>query len=126
MTSTTITPEIFQNLGYNVEQMNDSEKVTLVRRRVVYEELVVSKDEFNEINEKIKTNDDDEFYLSNLKMEDIGFPDLPAEEVKYTAFQGDVTSFTDDAIAFMFTDIFWSDPYEPVNLATHQITLTAS
>ena len=113
--------KIANTLGYNLEEMNDSEKVTLVRRRVVYEELVMSKDEFYAINEKIKNNNNDEFYLSELEMEDIGFHDLSIDETQYTAFQGDVTSFTDDAIAFMFTDTFWADPYEPVNLATTTI-----
>ena len=117
MNTTQLHPAFAMNLGYDVNAMNDSEKVTLVRRRVVYEELVMSKNEFDEMNQKLKSHDG-EFYLSELKMEDIGFPDFTEEETLYTAFPGDVTSFTDDAIAFLFENKEWTDSYEFVNLAS--------
>jgi len=117
MNPTQLHPALAMNLGYDVDAMNDSEKVTLVRRRVVYEELVMSKDEFDKMNQKIKLHDD-EFYLSELKMDDIQFPDFTDEQTEYIAFPGDVTSFTDDAIAFMFKNKEWTDPYESVNLAS--------
>ena len=41
MNRTQIHPVLASNLGYDLDAMNDSEKVTLVRRRVVYEELVM-------------------------------------------------------------------------------------
>jgi hypothetical protein len=117
MNPTQLHPAFAMNLGYDVNAMNDSEKVTLVRRRVVYEELVMSKDEFDKMNQKLKSHDG-EFYLSELKMDDIQFPDFTDEQTEYIAFPGDVTSFTDDAIAFLFKNKEWTDSYEPVNLAS--------
>lgn len=122
MILTQLHPAFAMNLGYDVNAMNDSEKVTLVRRRVVYEELVMSKDEFDKMNRSINDRDQEsgeyEFYLSELKMDDIGFSDFTEYETLYTAFPGDVTSCTDDAIAFMFKNKEWTDSYEPVTLAS--------
>lgn len=122
MNPTQLHPAFAMNLGYDVDAMNDSEKVTLVRRRVVYEELVMSKDEFDKMNRGIQNYDEEnceyEVYLSDLEMEDIGFPDFTEYENLYIAFPGDVTSFTDDAIAFLFKNKEWTDSYEPVNLAS--------
>lgn len=122
MNPTQIHPAIAMNLGYDLDAMNDSEKVTVVCRRVVYEELVMSKDEFDKMNRSINNYDQQsgeyEFYLSELKMKDIGFPDFTEHEILYTAFPGDVTSCTDDAIAFMFKNKEWTDCNEPVTLAS--------
>jgi hypothetical protein len=117
MNPTQLHPALAFNLGYDVDSMNDSEKVTLVRRRVVYEELVISKKEFDKMNEHIKEHWYDDFYLSKLQMKDFGFPDFAEEETQYIAFPGDVTSFTDDAIGFLFEDKEWTDSYEPIKLA---------
>ena len=116
MNRTQIHPALTSNLGYDLDAMNDSEKVTLVRRRVVYEELVMSKNEFEKMNQR-NLHIDDGFYLSELKMTDIQFPDFTDEETKYIAFPGDVTSFTDDAIGFLFEEQQWTDAYESVRLA---------
>jgi hypothetical protein len=122
MNLTQIHPAIALQFGYDLDALNDSEKVTVVRRRVVYEELVMSKDEFDKMNCSINNRDQEsceyEFYLSELKMDDIGFPDFTEYETLYTAFPGDVTSCTDDAIAFMFKNKEWTDSYEPVTLAS--------
>lgn len=104
------------NLGWDVEQMNDTEKVTVVRRRVVYEELVVTKKEFEKMNMFVKDSED--FFLNHLEMKDIQFPDFTEEETSYTAFPGDVTSFTDDAISFLFENKIWTDAYEPIKVAS--------
>lgn len=116
MNRTQIHPVLASNLGYDLDAMNDSEKVTLVRRRVVYEELVMSKNEFEKMNQRNLYIDDD-FYLSELKMTDIQFPDFTDEQTNYIAFPGDVTSFTDDAIGFLFEEQQWTDAYESVRLA---------
>ena len=123
MNPTQIHPAIALQFGYDLDALNDSEKVTVVRRRVVYEELVMSKDEFDAMNAKTYSenwNDDEEFYLSELKMEDIGFPDFTDEQTEYIAFPGDVTSFTDDAIAFLYKNQEWIDGFggESVKLAS--------
>ena len=120
MNRTQIHPVLASNLGYDLDAMNDSEKVTLVRRRVVYEELVMSKNEFEKMNQRnfrTDIDDDDDFCLNELKMTDIQFPDFTDEETKYIAFPGDVTSFTDDAIGFLFEEQQWTDAYESVRLA---------
>jgi hypothetical protein len=121
MNLTQLHPAFAMNLGYDVNAMNDSEKVTVVRRRVVYEEVVMSKDEFNKMNQLIKGVDienDDDFYLNQLKMDDIQFPDFTDEQTEYIAFPGDVTSFTDDAIGFLFDNQSWTCAYESVKLAS--------
>jgi hypothetical protein len=105
MNPTLVHPAIAANMGWDIQEMNDSEKVTLVRRRVVYEELVMSKSEFDAMNEK--AYDDEEFCLSELEMKDIGFPDFTDEQTQYIAFPGDVTSCTDDAIAFLYQNQEW-------------------
>ena len=50
-------------------------------------------------------------------MTDIQFPDFTDEQTNYIAFPGDVTSFTDDAIGFLFEEQQWTDAYESVRLA---------
>jgi hypothetical protein len=117
-----IHPAFLMNLGYDVDAMNDSEKVTVVRRRVVYEELVMSKDEFDKMNHEVNNYHEETgeygVYLSELEMSDIQFPDFTEEKTEYIAFPGDVTSFTDDAIGFLFQNQPWTDAYEPVKLAS--------
>ena len=87
--------------------------VTLVRKRVVYEEKVISREEFNKLNERLAkslNDEDEEFYPCDIEgFEDIDFPDFTDELTGYIAFPGDVTSFTDDAIAFMFDHQPWSN-----------------
>jgi len=121
MNPTQLHPAFAMNLGYDVNAMNDSEKVTLVRRRVVYEELVMSKDEFDKMNQiigRVDIETEDDFYLNQLKMDDIRFPDFTDEQIDYIAFPGDVTSFTDDAVAFLFENQPWTCAYESVSLAS--------
>lgn len=117
MNPTQLHPAFAENLGMDIQQMNDADKVTVVRRRVVYEEVVLTKDEFNEINRCIE-NDVDFISFDELDMKDIGFPCFVAEETEYTAFPGDVTSFTDDAISFLFENKVWSESYEPIQIAS--------
>ena len=118
-----IIPAAAATLGYNLDDMNDSDKVTLVRRRVVYEELVMTKTEFDAMNAKTYSEnwkDGEEFYLSDLKMEDIGFLDFADEQTEYIAFPGDVTSCTDDAIMFLYKNKEWIDGFgsEDVKIAS--------
>ncbi len=110
-----ITPAFAQQFGYDIDAMNDTEKVTIVRRKVVYEELVISKDEFEQLNNNLLEED---FSYNELDMTDIGFEDITNESIEYTAFPGDVTSFTDDAIAFMFEDVIWSESFEKIEIAS--------
>ena len=101
---------------YVVKQCDGDNTVTLVRRRTVYEEKVVTLKEYIDLNEKLS----EEMYASDIQgFESIGFDDFEQEETKYIAFPSDVTSFTDDAIGFMFQNQPWSDGYGMINLASN-------
>ena len=102
--------------NYVVEKCDGEDTVTIVRRKVIYEEKVVSREELKQINERVQKDDD--FCLDSIEgMEDIDFEDFTMEEEQYIAFPGDVTSFTDDAIGFMFENQPWGGLYEPVQEA---------
>lgn len=101
---------------YVVKQCDGDNTVTLVRRRTVYEEKVVTLKEYIDLNEKLS----EEMYASDIQgFESIGFDDFEQEETKYIAFPSDVTSFTDDAIGFMFQNQPWSDGYGMIPLASN-------
>ena len=101
---------------YVVKQCDGDNTVTLVRRRTVYEEKVVTIEEYLDLNEKLS----EEMYASDIQgFESIGFDDFEEEETKYIAFPSDVTSFTDDAIGFMFQNQPWSDGYGMIPLASN-------
>ena len=101
---------------YVVKQCDGDNTVTLVRRRTVYEEKVVTIEEYIDLNEKLS----EEMYASEIEgFESIGFDDFEDEETKYIAFPSDVTSFTDDAIGFMFQNQPWSDGYGMIPLASN-------
>tara|TARA_B100000427_G_C15180301_1_gene451265 strand:- start:107 stop:472 length:366 start_codon:yes stop_codon:yes gene_type:complete len=108
---------------YVVKQCDGDNTVTLVRRRTVYEEKVVTLDEYLQLNKQLSGEDTDEFpsmYASEIQgFESIGFDDFEEEETKYIAFPSDVTSFTDDAIGFMFQNQPWSDGYGMIPLASN-------
>ena len=118
--------------------------VTLVRRRIVFDEMLITREEFNKLNEKIESDDDYEIGFEvvnqlipeeNLRkgFTDLGndsyvtsdqwyhfseMDDFTYEDTEYIAFPGDVTSFTDDALAFMFTNQPWSEVGERIEEAT--------
>ena len=118
--------------------------VTLVRRRTVFDEMLITREEFNKLNEKIESDDDYEIGFEvvnqlipeeNLRkgFTDLGndsyvtsdqwyhfseMDDFTYEDTEYIAFPGDVTSFTDDALAFMFTNQPWSEVGERIEEAT--------
>ena len=118
--------------------------VTLVRRRTVFDEMLITREEFNKLNEKIESDDDYEIGFEvvnqlipeeNLRkgFTDLGndsyvtsdqwyhfseMDDFTYDETEYIAFPGDVTSFTDDALAFMFTNQPWSEVGERIEEAT--------
>ena len=76
--------------------------ITLVRRRVVFEEIVMEREEF----EKLEDED-----VCELEMKDQGF-DL--NELEHVVYEGDVTFYSDDCVT-MFTrdsDWVWGKPVE--------------
>ena len=118
--------------------------VTLVRRRTVFDEMLITREEFNKLNEKIESDDDYEigFEVVNQLIpekklrkgfQDLGndnyvtsdqwyhfseMDDFTYDETEYIAFPGDVTSFTDDALGFMFTNQPWGEVGERIEEAT--------
>jgi hypothetical protein len=104
-----------------VKNCDGDNTVTLVRRRVVYEEKVVSRKEYEELNKKL-TERGTEFYASEIEgFESIGFDDFEQEETDYIAFPSDVTNFTDDAIAFLFNYQPWGDGWNGIHLASYEL-----
>tara|TARA_B100000029_G_scaffold432927_1_gene445438 strand:- start:131 stop:502 length:372 start_codon:yes stop_codon:yes gene_type:complete len=101
-----------------VKNCDGENTVTLVRRRVVYEEKVVSFDEYIQLNRDLNT---DEMYPSEIEgFESIGFDDFEEEETDYVAFPGDVTNFTDDAIAFLFNYQPWDDGFDGIHISSYE------
>lgn len=115
-----IAQPVANTLGYNYDAINDEDMVTIVRRKVLLEEAVITKKEFDELNNQVES-DDDGFYWSHLEWKDAEWPDYNEEQTFYTAFPGDVTSFTDDCVSFAFTDIDWTASYEKMNINTKTI-----
>ena len=103
---------------YVVKQCDGDNTVTLVRRRTVYEEKVVTLKEYIDLNEKLS----EEMYASDIQgFESIGFDDFEQEETEYVAFPSNVTNFTDDAIAFLFNYQPWDDGWDGIHLASYEL-----
>ncbi len=119
--------------------------VTLVRKRVVYDEMLITREEFNKLNKQIESGgyeDEIGFEVTNQLIPEEklrkGFVDLgndnyvtsdqwyhfsemddfSYDDTEYIAFPGDVTSFTDDAVGFMFTNQPWRGIGERIEEAT--------
>lgn len=71
--------------------------ITLVRRKVVFEEIVIEREEFE------KLNDEDVCELEMNK--ELGF-DL--DEIEHVAYEGDVTSYSDDCVTMFTQDSDWT------------------
>ena len=109
-----INPVVASCLGQDYEAMHDQELVTVVRRKIVYEEVVMKREEFDAMNKRIKENFEEYETVHDLEFQDIGFfIDSP----EYIAFPGDVTSCTDDAILFLFENQTWTD-FRPISIAS--------
>jgi len=79
--------------------------VTIVRRRVVIEEIVITEEEFNSIN-SVETDDDTGMAYSNLYgLPFIPWPDNGDEDecIAYMVFTGDVSSSSDDLVSLSST-----------------------
>lgn len=79
----------------------DSDEITLVRRQIVYSEIVITKEEY----ERIKNADDDYESLEELRSRmttDDCMKYVGDEQESWMLFHGDVTDASDDLI-------FWTD-----------------
>lgn len=83
----------------------DSDMITLVRRQVVYSEIVIPKDEY----ERIRNEEDFDSYedLKDKMVTDDCMRYVGDEEETWMSFSGDVTSCSDDLI--YWTDKEWDD-----------------
>ena len=107
-----IPSQIAENFGWDYDSATNGELVTLVRYRTVIEEIVVSQEKFNQLNEQVKN---EELYWNELEWEDAELDDFCEEKTTYCAYEGNITSFTDDAVAFMYPDAEWVECFEPIS-----------
>ena len=92
-----------QALATNMGQdKKDSDNlVTLVRRRFLLEEVVLTREQYENYSSKVDSNG---FTWDLLKWENAQWEDYEFENTYYSAYEGDITSFTDDVVAFMQPD----------------------
>ena len=93
-----------------------AELVTVIRRRVVYEECVMTLEEFNGLNEYLKTSSVEEAdpILDDLNdnLED-SLVDTPHY---YAAVRGDLTSHVGDIIRTRLHELEWASEYNAINM----------
>ena len=100
-----------QNMGQN---KTDSDKlVTLVRRKFVLEEAVISREEFDNYNKNMRSSD---FSWRHIDWKDAEWDEFCEEKTYYSAYEGDVTSFTDDIVGWMCPDNDHRMSFEPLKL----------
>lgn len=112
MTLTETQQALAKNMGH--EKIDPDNLVTLVRRRLVLEEVVISKEEFEKYNSEIGSYKG--VYWSQLDWKDAQWHDYCEEETYYSAYQGDVTSYTDDIVAFMCPDPCIRSSFDPLEI----------
>ena len=97
-------------LANRLEDPN-SDVVTLVRRQIVYSEIVISKDNFKKIQDAAKDYEHDPYFeLVEQMVTDEVMKEFGDDEDMWIAFSGDVQQCTDDMIAW--TDREWDDFYQ--------------
>ncbi len=105
---TKLTPNqqiLAQQMGQ--EKTDSDNLVTLVRRRFCLEEVVITREEYDNYSKKLNEENeefDDDFDWRNLNWKNAQWEDFEWENTYYSAYEGDVTSFTDDIVAFMQPD----------------------
>jgi len=104
---TEMDPAITANMGWDTKSASDDNLVTLVRHRMVLEEFVMTRKEFNKMNKKIKTGEC--CWSNDIEWKDAQWEDYCEEQTTYTAYPGDVTSFSDDCVAFLYPNAKWGD-----------------
>jgi len=104
---TEIHPAIAANLGWDIDAASNDNLVTVVRHRIILEE-------FNTMNENVKN---EESCWNEIEWQDAQWDDYCEERTTYTAFPGDVTSFTDDCVAFLYPEAEWVECFETVKCA---------
>ena len=108
-TMTKLTPSqqaLAQQMGQ--EKTDSDNLVTLVRRRFVLEEVVITRKEYDNYSKKLDEENeetyDGDFDWRTLNWKNAEWEDIEWENTYYSAYEGDVTSFTDDIVTFMQPD----------------------
>tara|TARA_B100001248_G_scaffold258986_1_gene244225 strand:+ start:202 stop:576 length:375 start_codon:yes stop_codon:yes gene_type:complete len=83
------------------EKIDSDNLVTLVRRRFILEEVVLTREQYENYSSDVE---EDVFSWDQLKWKNAQWEDYEWENTYYSAYEGDVTSFTDDIVAFMQPD----------------------
>ena len=106
---TKLTPSqqaLAQQMGQ--EKTDSDNLVTLVRRRFVLEEVVITREEYDNYSKKLDEENeetyDGDFDWRTLNWKNAEWEDIEWENTYYSAYEGDVTSFTDDIVTFMQPD----------------------
>jgi len=100
-----------QNMGQN---KTDSDKlVTLVRRKYMLEEAVISREQFDKYNKNMRSGD---FSWRDIDWKDAQWDEFCEEKTYYSAYEGDVTSFTDDIVGWMMPDHDHRMSFEPLSI----------
>tara|TARA_B000000557_G_scaffold183387_1_gene149867 strand:+ start:1364 stop:1738 length:375 start_codon:yes stop_codon:yes gene_type:complete len=87
------------NMGQ--EKLDSDNLVTLVRRRFLLEEVVLTREQYENYSSKVDSNG---FTWDLLDWQNAQWEDYEFENTYYSAYEGDITSFTDDVVAFMQPD----------------------
>lgn len=87
----------------------NSDQITLVRRQIVYSEIVIPKSRYEEIKNKWDLEDDLSSFeeLKNEMITDDCMEYIGDEQESWMMFHGDVTDCSDDLI--FWTDKEWED-----------------
>jgi len=102
---------ICQNMGQN--KTDPDTLVTLVRRKLVLEEAVISREEFDNYNKNMRSSD---FSWVDIDWKNAEWDDFCEEKTYYSAYEGDVTSFTDDIVGWMQPDPDHRMSFEPLTI----------
>ena len=102
---------ICQNMGQN--KTDPDTLVTLVRRKLVLEEAVISREEFDNYNKNMRSSN---FSWVDIDWKNAEWDDFCEEKTYYSAYEGDVTSFTDDIVGWMMPDHDHRMSFEPLTL----------
>jgi hypothetical protein len=81
--------------------------MNVVRKITSFEEVVMTKKDFMKLNKELK--DPEEYCYKIEELRDIGFVTAPSGIApdKFTAFVGDITSYTDDML--FVSNPHWSE-----------------
>lgn len=110
-----VNPALALQMGWDPVATNNDDVVTLIRRKVTLEEVVISREKFDQMNQALENDDiEDEQYWTDFDWKDAEWEDFTIENTMYTAWSGDVTSCSDDCVNFY--DNQWFESYEPMTL----------